>query len=204
MLKKTIFVVALVFVLALAATAQAAEAAYQLDPPHSSVGFAVKHLTMSTVRGGFGQFSGTFNVNETDFTKSSFEVRVKTASINTQNGQRDNHLRSPDFLDAANHPEIVFKSKRIQKSGDGYVAVGDLTIRGVTKEVPLRFNAAGPLRMGNRSVIGVEGSTTVNRQDFGVSWNRSLDGGGLVVSDDVRIDISVELVKAEPPPAPAK
>ncbi len=203
MLKKTIFVVALVFVLALAvASAQAAETAYQLDPPHSSVGFAVKHLTVSTVRGGFGEFSGSFNVNEADFTKSSFEVRVKTASINTQNERRDNHLRSPDFFDVANHPEIVFKSKRIEKSGDGYVAVGDLTIRGVTKEVPLRFNAAGPIRMGNRSVIGVEGSTTVNRQDFGVSWNRSLDGGGLVVSDDVRIDISVELVKAEQPPPP--
>jgi polyisoprenoid-binding protein YceI len=204
MVKKTALAVALVFLLGLAvAPARAAEVAYQLDPSHSAVGFAVKHLTVSTVRGGFGEFSGTFNVDEADFTKSSFEVRIKSASINTQNERRDNHLRSPDFFDAANHPEIVFKSKRIEKSGDSYVAWGDLTIRGVTKEVPLRFNAAGPLRMGNRSVIGVEGSTTVNRQDFGVSWSRSLDGGGLVVADDVRIDISVELNKAEQPP-PAK
>jgi len=206
MLKKTSLAVALVFLLALAvAPAQAAEAAYQLDPNHSAVGFAVKHLTVSTVRGGFGKFSGTFQVDETDFTKSSFEVRIKTASINTQNERRDNHLRSPDFFDVASHPEIVFKSKRIEKSGDGYVAWGDLTIRGVTKEVALPFTAAGPIRMGNRSVIGVEATSTVNRHDFGVSWSRSLDGGGLVVADEVRIDISVELVKAEPPPpAPAK
>jgi len=146
---------------------------------------------------------GSFNVNEADFTQSSFEVRIKTASINTQNERRDNHLRSPDFFDVASHPEIVFKSKRIEKSGDAYVAVGDLTIRGVTKEVALPFNAAGPIRMGPRSVIGVEATTTVNRHDFGVSWSRSLDGGGLVVADNVRIDLSVELVKAPPPP-PAK
>jgi polyisoprenoid-binding protein YceI len=205
MLRKIGCAVALVVLLALGvAPAQAAEAAYQLDPPHSSVGFAVKHLTVSTVRGQFGEFSGTFNVDEADFTKSSFEVRIKTASINTQNDRRDNHLRSPDFFDVANHPEIVFKSKRIEKSGDAYIAYGDLTIRGVIREVPLRFHAAGPLRMGNRSVIGVEATATINRQDFGVSWSRSLDGGGLVVADDVRIDISVELVKAEPAPAPAK
>ncbi len=203
MVKMTILAVALVFLLVLAvAPAQAAD--YQLDPPHSAVGFAVKHLTVSTVRGGFGEFSGAFNVDDADFTKSSFEVRIKTASINTQNERRDNHLRSPDFFDVANHPEIVFKSKRIEKSGDGYVAIGDLTIRGVTKEVPLRFSAAGPIRMGNRSVIGVEGSTTINRHDFGVSWSRALDGGGLVVADDVRIELSVELVKADAPPPAAK
>jgi polyisoprenoid-binding protein YceI len=204
MLRKIGCAVALVVLLALGvAPAQAAEAAYQLDPPHSSVGFAVKHLTVSTVRGQFGEFSGTFRVDEADFTKSSFEVRIKTASINTQNERRDNHLRSPDFFDVATHPEIVFKSKRIEKSGDAYVVVGDLTIRGVTKEIALPFTAAGPIRMGPRSVIGVEAAATINRHDFGVSWSRSLDGGGLVVADDVRIEISVELVKAEPAPSPA-
>ena len=204
MLKKNILAVALVSLLVLAvAPAQAAD--YQLDPPHSAVGFAVKHLTVSTVRGGFGEFTGAFNVDEADFTKSSFEVRIKSASVNTQNQNRDNDLRSANFLDAANHPEIVFKSKRIEKSGDGYVAIGDLTIRGVTKEVPLRFTAVGPIRgMRGRSVIGVEGSTTINRHDFGVSWSRALDGGGLVVADDVRIELSVELIKAEAPPPAAK
>ena len=203
MLKKNILAVALVSLLVLAvAPAQAAD--YQLDPPHSAVGFAVKHLTVSTVRGGFGEFTGAFNVDEADFTKSSFEVRIKSASINTQSERRDNHLRSPDFFDVASHPEIVFKSKRIEKSGDAYVAIGDLTIRGVTREVPLRFTAAGPIRMGGRSVIGVEGSTTINRHDFGVSWSRALDGGGLVVADDVRIELSVELIKTEAPPPAAK
>jgi len=206
MLKKNILAVALVLLLALAvSSAQATEAAYQLDPNHSAVGFAVKHMTISTVRGQFTEFSGTFLVDEADFTKSSFEVRIKTASVNTQNQNRDNDLRSPNFLDVANYPEMVFKSKRIEKSGDAYVAIGDLTIRGVTKEVPLRFTAAGPIRgMRGRSVIGIEASTTINRQEFGVSWSRALDGGGLVVSDDVRIEINAELVKAEPPPPAAK
>jgi len=202
MLKKAVLAVGLVSLLALvAAPAQAADALYRFDPAHSSVGFAVKHMTISTVRGQFGEFSGSFTVDEADFTKSSFEVRIKTASVNTQNQNRDNDLRSDNFLDAENHPEIVFKSKRIEKSGEGYVAYGDLTIRGVTKEVPLRFTAAGPIRgMRGRSVIGVEAATTINRQEFGVSWSRALDGGGLVVSDDVRIEINLELVKAEAPP----
>ncbi len=203
MLKKSVPVVALAFLLALAvAPVQAADAVYRFDPAHSSVGFAVKHMTISTVRGQFGEFSGEFHVDEADFTKSSFEVRIKTASVNTQNQNRDNDLRSANFLDAENHPEIVFKSKRIEKSGDGYLAIGDLTIRGTTKEVPLRFTAAGPIRgMRGRSVIGVEAGATINRQEFGVSWSRALDGGGLVVSDDVRIEINAELVKVEPPPA---
>ena len=202
MLKKTVLAVGLVSLLALvAAPAQAADALYRFDPAHSSVGFAVKHMTISTVRGQFGEFSGEFHVDEQDFAKSSFEVRIKSASVNTQNQNRDNDLRSANFLDAENHPEIVFKSKRIEKSGEGYVAYGDLTIRGVTKEVPLRFTAAGPIRgMRGRSVIGVEAATTINRQEFGVSWSRALDGGGLVVSDDVRIEINLELVKAEAPP----
>jgi polyisoprenoid-binding protein YceI len=204
MVKKSVVAALFVFLAALAVAPAWAAEGYQIDPNHSAVGFAVKHLTVSTVRGNFGEFSGAFNVDEADFTQSSFEVRIKTASINTQNERRDNHLRSPDFFDAVTHPEIVFKSKRIEKSGDGYVAIGDLTIRGVTKEISLPFTAGGPIRMGNRSVIGVEGGTTVNRQDFGVSWSRSLDGGGLVVADDVRIDVSVELVKAPPPPPAAK
>lgn len=197
----------LILIVALLATAPAVCAdttAYKLDPAHSTVGFAVKHLTVSTVRGQFGEFTGEFNVDEKDLTKSSFEVRIKTASVNTQNERRDNDLRSTNFFDAANNPEIVFKSKRIEKKGDGYVAIGDLTIRGVTKEVALPFTLAGPINgPGGLPRYGVEATTTINRQDYGVSWNRSLDGGGLVVSDEVRIEINGELFKA-PPPKPAE
>jgi len=115
----------LVFALALAPAVWADTTAYKLDAAHTAVGFAVKHLTVSTVRGQFGEFTGEFNVDEKDLTQSSFEVRIKRVSIDTQNERRDNHLRSADFFDAANHPEIVFKSKRIEKKGEGYVAVGD-------------------------------------------------------------------------------
>ena len=190
----------LVFALALAPAVWADTTAYKLDAAHTAVGFAVKHLTVSTVRGQFGEFTGEFNVDEKDLTQSSFEVRIKRVSIDTQNERRDNHLRSADFFDAANHPEIVFKSKRIEKKGKGYVAVGDLTIRGVTREVALLFTLAGPISgPGGLPRYGVEASTTVNRQDFGVSWSRSMDGGGLVVSDEVRIEINGELFKAPPP-----
>ncbi len=193
----------IVLVLAVAPAAWADTAAYKLDPAHTAVGFAVKHLTVSTVRGQFGEFTGEFNVDEKDLTKSSFEVHIKTASINTQNDRRDNDLRSTNFFDAANNPEIVFKSKRIEKKGEGYVAIGDLTIRGVTHEVALPFTLAGPIKgPGGLPRYGVEAGTTINRQDYGVSWNRSLDGGGLVVSDEVKIEINGELFKA-PPPKPA-
>jgi len=188
------------FLALLAAPAAAADlASYKLDPPHSSVGFAVRHLAVSTVRGEFTDFTGTFQVDEADPTKSSFEVHIQAASINTRNDRRDNHLRSADFFDAANNPELVFKSKRIVKSGDEYVAYGDLTIRGVTKEVPLRFTLIGPVKdPGKLSRIGVEAHATVNRMDYGVSWSRALEGGGFVVSDDVRIEINAELVKVDP------
>ena len=193
----------IVLTLVLAPALWADTAAYKLDPPHSSVGFAVRHLTVSTVRGQFTEFTGDFNVDEKDLTKSSFEVHIKTASINTQNDRRDNHLRSADFFDAANNPEIIFKSKRIEKKGDGYVAVGDLTIRGVTHEVALPFTLVGPIKgPDGLPRFGVEAGTTINRQDYGVSWNRTLDGGGLFVSDEVKIEINGELFKA-PPPKPA-
>jgi len=201
--KSLLILIVLILVMAPAAWADTT-AAYKLDPAHTAVGFAVKHLTVSTVRGQFGEFAGEFNVDEKDLTKSSFEVRIKTASINTQNERRDNDLRSANFFDAANNPEIIFKSKRIAKKGDGYVAIGDLTIRGVTHEVALPFTLAGPINgPGGLPRYGFEASTTINRQDYGVSWSRSMDGGGLGVSDDVKIEINGELFKA-PPPKPAE
>jgi len=201
--------VCLAFSLAAAAGLQAQElATYRMDPAHSSVGFMARHFTVSKVRGTFDKFAGNFLVDEKDFTRSQFDVTLEAASVNTRVENRDNHLRSPDFLDAANYPQITFKSKRIEKTADGYVAVGDLTIRGATREVPLRFVLVGPIKdPRGSSRLGVEAAASINRQEFGVSWNRLMEGGGLVVSDTIEIEISAELVKVNPetaPPPPPK
>jgi polyisoprenoid-binding protein YceI len=129
-------------------------------------------------------------------TRSSVEVSIKTGSIDTKNAKRDEHLRSPDFFDAAKYPDITFKSKRIEKSGEDYVAVGDLAMRGVVKEIKLPFTFAGVVTdpYGNTR-LGLSASTRLNRQEYGVSWSKALDNGGLVVSDDVEIEIEIEAIK---------
>ena len=190
-------------VLALTATllmaaglAQAAER-YRVDPVHSHIGFSVRHLGISNVRGEFKKYSSTLLVDEEDLSLSSIEFRIEAASIFTDHEERDGDLRSANFLDVENHPEIVFTSKKIEKTGDDeYVATGDLTIRGVTKEVELAITLAGPLRdPWGMMRLGVEGEVTINRQDYGVSWNRVLDTGGLVVGNDVRISFSIEATR---------
>jgi polyisoprenoid-binding protein YceI len=188
---------ALTALAALSATGMAADK-YSADPSHSSVGFAVKHMVVSKVKGYFNDYTVDIVYDDKDITKSSVEVAIKTASIDTKQTKRDDHLRSPDFFDAAKFPEITFKSKRIEKSGEGYVAVGDLTMRGVTKEITLPFTFAGVVTdpYGNTR-LGLSGGTKINRQDYGVSWSKSLDNGGLVVSDDVEIEIEIEAVKAK-------
>lgn len=180
---------------AFAATGTAADK-YSADPAHSSIGFAVKHMVVSKVKGYFNDYTVDIVYDDKDITKSSVVVAIKTASIDTKQAKRDDHLRSPDFFDAAKFPEITFKSKRIEKSGDGYAAVGDLTMRGVTKEITLPFTFAGVVTdpYGNTR-LGLSGGTKINRQDYGVSWSKSLDNGGLVVSDDVEIEVEIEAVK---------
>jgi polyisoprenoid-binding protein YceI len=150
------------------------------------------------VKGEFNEWSGTILYDDKDISKSSVEVNLKTASVDTKDVKRDEHLRSADFFDVEKHPEIIFKSKRIEKSDDGYVAVGDLTLRGVTKEIQISFEIAGMITdpYGNTR-MGLSASTKINRQDFGVSWSKTLDTGGLVVSDDVDIEIEIEAVKAK-------
>jgi len=175
-----------------------AEAAdrYQIDPVHSSIGFTVRHMVIANVKGYFKEFSGTIYYDENDITRSSVSVTIKTASINTENPKRDAHLRSPDFFDAEKYPEITFKSKRILKEKDGYVAVGDLTMRGVTREIRIPFHILGKVTdpWGNTR-IGVEASLKLNRHDYGISWSQTLDNGGLVVGDEVKIDLNIEAVK---------
>jgi len=171
---------------------------YQIDPTHSHMGFTVRHMLIAKVSGKFKEFSGTIDYDEKDITKSSVQVTIKTASIDTESERRDNHLRSADFFDAENFPEITFVSKKIEKRGNGYVAIGDFTMRGVTKEVTLPFTILGTIKDQRGSTrMGVEALTTLNRFDYGVKWDRKLDNGGLVVSEQVELTLAVEASTAQ-------
>jgi polyisoprenoid-binding protein YceI len=187
-------VASIVLALLLTGFANAADQ-YSLDGAHSSIGFKVTHLVISKVRGSFQKFSGKLMYDEADPTKSSVEVTIDAASIDTDNEKRNNHLRSPDFFDVEKYPEITFKSKSIKKVEDGYVATGDFTMHGVTKEIELPFKITGTItdpRGSHR--IGVEAAVSINRQDYGLTWSKTLETGGLVVSDEVDIDIYAEFV----------
>ncbi len=191
------FAALLLGVVVLCGSALAADE-YKIDPVHSAVAFSVKHMVVNTVHGRFNDWSGQILYDDKDVSKSSVNVVIKTASINTDNPQRDGHLKSADFLDAQKYPEITFQSKSVEKTGDGFIAHGLLTIRGVSKNVDLPFKLNGPISVGGNGLLGAEASLTINRQDFGVSWSKSLDGGGLVVANDVKIDINVEAKQARP------
>jgi polyisoprenoid-binding protein YceI len=182
-------------ILAISSVAITADA-YEIDKAHSRVGFAVKHMVISTVRGEFTDYSATVLFDENDVTKSSLEGTIKVASITTGNNRRDNHLRSGDFFDAEKYPEIKFKSEKIMKADDGYVMSGDLTIRDVTKKVEIPFKVSGIIddSWGNRRV-GIEAGLTINRQDYGVSWSRTMDKGVLVADNIVNIELFLEAIK---------
>jgi polyisoprenoid-binding protein YceI len=183
--------------LSLCAAAAAADE-FKIDPVHSTVGFAVKHMVVNTVHGRFNDCNGQILYDDKDPSKSSVNVTIKSASINTDNAQRDTHLKSPDFLDVEKFPEITFQSKSIEKKPDGFIAHGVLTIRGVSKNVDLPFKVNGPINVGNSSLLGAEASLTINRQEYGVSWSKSLAPGELVVGNDVKIDINVEAKQVKP------
>jgi len=172
---------------------------FKIDKVHSQVGFGVKHFMVSTVHGRFTDFDGVIHYDPKDVTKSSVNVTVKTASINTDNQGRDDHLRTDDFLNAPQYPEMTFQSTKVEKRGDGYVLHGNLTLRGVTRPVEIPFTLSGPItdHRGNAR-IGVEGSTTINRHDFGVKFTRKMQDGSAVVGDQVKITLNIEAV------APAK
>jgi len=193
------FLVLSLAVAAMGASALAADE-YKIDPVHSTVGFNVKHMMVSTVHGRFNDFSGQILYDDKDPSKSSVKVTIKAASINTDNTGRDTDLRSPNFLDVEKFPEITFQSKSVERKGDAYVAHGTLTIHGVAKDVDLPFSLNGPLTTPRGKVLGADAGLTINRMDYGVSWSRSLDGGGMVVSNDVKIELNVEA--RTPPPAP--
>ena len=169
---------------------------FAIDVPHSSVGFSVKHLLISNVKGNFKDFSGTIMFDESDMTKSSVEVIIKTTSIDTDNADRDAHLRSEDFFHVEKFPEITFKSSAVKKTDDGFEMVGMLTMHGVSKEVTIPFEFLGRVTgpMGKER-LGFEGYTKIDRKDFGITWNKVLDAGGLTVGNEVKIELNIEAVK---------
>jgi polyisoprenoid-binding protein YceI len=178
----------------LAAVASGAYAAsYELDPSHSSIGFGVKHMVVTTTKGQFATYTGGFSFDPADPASLKAQATIQVASVDTRNAKRDDHLRSADFFDVAAHPEITFVSKSAEKMGDEVVLTGDLTIKGVTKEIKLPLIVNGPITDPYGNVrLGLEGKTRINRLDYGITWSKNLDGGGLVVGDDVTLDIVIE------------
>ena len=169
---------------------------YTVDPVHTSISFTVPHLVINRVHGQFGEFSGTILYDEQDPSKSSVEVIIQAASITTANADRDKHLRSPDFFDVATYPTITFHSTQVEPRGEGYVCRGTLTMRGVSKEIEIPFAILGKIQdPWGKTRIGIEGGLTINRRDYGISWSKVMDGGGLVVGDDVKILLNVEAIQ---------
>ena len=170
---------------------------YTIDTAHSRVGFAARHAMVTKVRGAFNDWKGTAYIDGENPANSSARVSILAKSIDTRNSQRDQHLRSNDFLQMDEHPEITFVSTAIEPRGDDRFKVsGDLTIRGVTKPVTIDFEYTGTATDPYGSVrVGLEGSVVINRKDFGVSWNAALEGGGVLVSEKVTLEIEVSAIK---------
>lgn len=173
-------------------------AIWKIDKSHSEIKFKVKHLVISTVTGQFKEFDATVESEKSDFSDAKISFWADVNSIDTRNEQRDSHLKSADFFDAENHPKITFESKSINKNSDNeYEVFGDLTIRGVTKEVKLYVTYNGTVKgFGGGEVAGFEINGMLNRFDFGLKWNALTEAGGIVVGDEVKIEISCELTKA--------
>ena len=170
---------------------------WQIDPKHSLVEFSIKHMMITTVRGRFGAVSGTIVENSADLGRSQVQVEIDATSIDTREAQRDGHLKSPDFLDVEQYPTIAFKSSAvIPGKGDEFELVGDLTIHGVTRPVTLRVERGGTgVTPYGQHVSGFSAHTTISRKDFGLTWNVALETGGVIVGDQVKINLEVEAVK---------
>jgi len=185
-------------VLSLSAPGLVLAATWELDPAHTGVHFKVRHLMVSSVRGDFEKVSGKIVYDETDVTKSTADIVIDAASVNSRVAKRDADLRSSNFLDVEKHPTITFKSKRVEKTGDGTLKVtGDLTIRGVTKPVVLDVEGPTPAVRdpGGNLRVGGLATTKINRKDFGLTWNKPLEAGGVLVGDEVDITIDVEIYR---------
>lgn len=171
---------------------------WQIDPGHTEVGFSVKHLMISTVRGRFSGVRGTIVLDASDLSRSTVEAEIDAATIDTREEKRDGHLRSPDFFDAEKFPTITFRSRRVESLGSNRLRItGDLTIRDVTREVVLEGTDEGRGRDpwgGDRAAFSATG--TVDRREFGLTWNQALETGGVLVSNDIKLTIEAQAVKA--------
>jgi len=172
---------------------------WRFDPTHTRIGFSTRHAMVTKVRGAFNDFEGLISVDPANPERSKVELRIKVASIDTRNADRDQHLRTNDFFAAAQFPEITFVSSRVDQVDEGHFIVsGDVTIRGVTKEISIPIDFIGVERdpTGNLRA-GFEGSRRLDRQDFGLKWNTALDSGGVLVSDKVTLEFEVSAIKVE-------
>jgi polyisoprenoid-binding protein YceI len=182
--------------LLIAGIAHADSAEWKFDSSHSTVGFSVPHLVVSSVDGRFKEVTAKVSLEGADLTKSQVSVEINTASINTDDEKRDEHLRGADFFDVKKFPKLTFKSTKITKSGAAYKLTGDLTIRDVTKSVTLDATLSPPVKTpwGNQArAAKITGK--INRNDFGLKWNKTLEAGGLLVGEDVTLNVKAEITK---------
>lgn len=188
----------------LAVAAPARAAAWALDPAHTEIGFNVRHMMVTDVHGAFEKYTGTLVVDDKDATKSKIDIVIDVNSVNTKVEKRDTHLKSADFFDAANHPRMTFTSTKVAKGAkpNSYQVTGDLTIRGTTKPVVLEVEVSDewtdPKEWGGNVHRGVKATAKINRQDFGLKWQTTLDRGGVVAGNEVAIVINAELIKQPP------
>ena len=182
----------------LVASGAIAQASWNLDPSHTTIGFAVNHMVISEVNGQFKTYEGSLTTTGDDLAGSQISFSADVASIDTENEKRDGHLKSPDFFDAANHPKLTFKSSSVKKTGDDtYKVAGTLTIRGNSKEVEFDLKHNGTIKdpYGNTRA-GFKLTGAINRMEYGLKWSAALETGGLVVDDEVRIICNIEAIKS--------
>jgi len=189
--------IALAALTAAALAAPAAAQTWKIDASHSSATFTVRHMMVSNVPGRFGKVEGTIVYDGKNIAGVKADATIDATTITTDNEKRDAHLKSPDFFDTTTYPTITFKSKRAEAVGNGkFKLIGDLTMRGKTKEIVLDVEGpTDPVTVQNSQRIGATATTTLNRQDFGVSWSRTMDSGGVVVGDQVKVTLELELIK---------
>ena len=170
---------------------------YTIDPTHTRLGFSARHAMVTTVRGQFTDFAGTAHIDTANPAASKVELTIQTASIDTGVADRDGHLKSPDFFDAEANPTITFVSTKVERDGDDWTITGDLTIKGVAKPVTIEFESTGSARdpFGNLRV-GFEGATSINRKDWGLTWNAALETGGVLVSEKIKLEFDVSAIQS--------
>lgn len=189
----------------LAIPAAAGNSTWQIDPAHSTAQFSVRHLGISSVHGQFHKVTGTIFIDDKDIAKSAVDVRIDASTVDTQEPDRDKHLKSADFFDIEHYPAMTFKSTKVEQLAPGKLRVtGDLSIRGVSKQIVLDVEGPSAAIKDPWGSERAAASATVkiNRQDFGVKWNKTLDSGGLMIGDDVAITLEVEMVKSPQAPEP--